>query len=270
MHASPSSLGSLSFLLFGLTVTAQCAPQWQAGEPAASVRGTVSTTVNWDPDGTGPLLPRLVVGGSFAVGSVGLARVAAFDGSQWTTLGTPPSPVSRLCDWNGLLVAACSGFGGDSLFAWTGAAWLPLGAVAGSVQAMGVYSGSLYVGGSFSSVGGVPANGIARSSGTGWSPVGSGTVGVVRTMAVFNNLLYVGGTFTAVGGVAVGNMAAWNGGTWLPTAAFNGPVEALGVRTALALSQNQLFAAGSFTSVGSTPAKLRLSTILFSLPSNRS
>ena len=255
MQASPRLLSSLSLLLTGLTATAQCNPQWQAGEPVAHVRGSVSSMVTWDPDGTGPLSPRLVVGGQFAVGTSPLARVAAYDGSQWTPLGAP-GPVECLCDWNGLLVAACVGFSGGGVFAWTGTTWQSLGAVAGSVHTMGTYNGDLYIGGYFSNAGGVAANSIARWSGSGWSPLGTGTPGgVVRAMAVFNNLLYIGGSFNNAGGVAVGNMAAWNGSTWLSTAAFNGTVEALGVRTALSLSQNQLFAAGSFTSVGSTSAQ---------------
>jgi hypothetical protein len=255
MQPSPSILCSLSLLLLGLTATAQCTPQWQAGDPVPYVRGSVSSMVTWDPDGAGPLLPRLVVGGKFDVGTSTLVSVAAYDGSQWTPFGSV-GPVNCLCDWNGLLVAASAGFGGDGVFAWTGTTWQSLGATSGSVFAMCSYNGSLYVGGYFTTAGGLPAYSVARWSGSGWSPLGSGiSQGVVRSMAVFNNLLYIGGNFNNAGGVAAGNMAAWNGSAWLPTAAFNGPVAALGVRTALSLSQHQLFAAGSFTSVGSTPAQ---------------
>ena len=258
MRAQPGLVPFLLFLLLawlGRTATAQCTPQWQAGDPLPHVRGSVFATQTWDPDGAGPLPQLLVVGGSFAAGSMVSTRIATFDGSQWAPLGTLPGTVTCLCDWNGQLVANCTTVSGNVLSVWNGTAWQQLGIVGGFTYAMTTFQGALVVAGSFSGVGGVTAPGIARWNGTTWSPLGSGTTGTVRAMAIYNSLLYVGGTFTSIGGVAVGNLAAWNGTSWLTTAACNGPVTALAVRNGLALTQYQLFVAGSFTAVGATSAQ---------------
>jgi len=69
--------------------------------------------------------------------------------------------------------------------------------------------GRVYVGGSFTTAGGVPATNVAMwtpgtsgSPGT-WSALGSGTQNFVQSLAVDNlNRVYVGGIFTSAGGVA--------------------------------------------------------------------
>ena len=255
MRALLTTFPSLLFLLLGLSASAQCTPQWQAGDPLPHVRGSVYAAVTWDPDGAGPLPLQLVVGGAFAAGTLTSTRIATFNGSQWAPLGTPPGTVTRLHNWNGQLVANCFGSFTDGLYLWTGSTWQALGVSDFRIYALTTYNGDLIAGGSFTSIGGVLANGIARWNGSTWSPLGSGTAGTVRAMTIFSGLLHIGGSFSNVGGTAVGNMAAWNGSTWLSTAAFNGTIEALGVRNGLAITQAQLFAAGSFTSVGVTPAQ---------------
>ncbi len=77
-------------------------------------------------------------------------------------------------------------------------------------------SGSaLYVGGNFTTAGGVAANSIAKWDGVRWTPVGGGTDGIVSVLAVFNDgsgaALYAAGTFTTAGGVAASKIAKWNG-----------------------------------------------------------
>src|ERR1043166_2510404 len=88
----------------------------------------------------------------------------------------------------------------------------------GAVYCAAVYNNQLYVGGSFTVAGGIPANHIARWDGTKWDSVSSGTTGtVIYTLAVYNNELYAGGdTFTTAGGVDVGNysIARWNDTVW--------------------------------------------------------
>lgn len=81
---------------------------------------------------------------------------------------------------------------------------------------------AMYVAGSFTSAGGVPANGIARWNGTSWSPLGQGVNDTVRAMAVVNEvegpMLYVGGLFTLAGGTQANRIAKWNPSTknWSP------------------------------------------------------
>src|SRR5262245_50517305 len=85
---------------------------------------------------------------------------------------------------------------------------------------------ALYIGGEFTSAGGVPAAGIARWDGASWSVVGTGVSGTVLAgtpvgvlaLAVYDDGggadLYAGGHFANAGGVAVSNIARWNGTSW--------------------------------------------------------
>ena len=97
----------------------------------------------------------------------------------------------------------------------------------GSINAIAVDSnGKIYVGGSFSSIGGLTLlNNIASwNSTTGWSAIGTGTTkgvnGIVYSIAIdSNNNVYVGGRFTTAGAASTGtitvnNIAKWNGSTW--------------------------------------------------------
>ncbi len=98
----------------------------------------------------------------------------------------------------------------------------------GLVKAMAVFddgSGpALYVGGEFTSAGGVPGtNFIARWDGSTWSPLGEGVGGgsslpAVYSLAVFDDgtgpALYAGGAFTAADGVIVNRIARWDGSEW--------------------------------------------------------
>jgi len=60
----------------------------------------------------------------------------------------------------------------------------------------------LYVGGDFSTAGGVPASKIAQWDGSAWSGLGSGVNELstsVRALALAGGDLYVGGSFTLIG-----------------------------------------------------------------------
>lgn len=94
-----------------------------------------------------------------------------------------------------------------------GQGWSALGTGAnGRVRALAVdENGVVYAGGEFTSIDGVPANGIARWDGSNWFPLGSGVDGQVAKLEVYNNELYVGGVFETAGGVIVRNIAKWNG-----------------------------------------------------------
>lgn len=75
--------------------------------------------------------------------------------------------------------------------------------------------GIVYVGGIFSTAGGVNVNYVTKWSGTSWEVLASGMNGRVNALAVDgNDNLYVGGDFTLAGGVAVKNIAKWDGIGW--------------------------------------------------------
>jgi len=105
---------------------------------------------------------------------------------------------------------------------------------------------ALYVGGLFSTAGGVGGPNIARWRGLVWTPVGVGLAGRVRAMFVHNDgtgpALYAGGEF-------FGGVLRWDGISWKTVGSgLNGPVYALGSFDDG--TGNALFAAGQFTVAG--------------------
>src|SRR5436190_12684549 len=82
---------------------------------------------------------------------------------------------------------------------------------------------SLFVGGHFTSAGGVAVNNIARWNGMTWSDVAGGVTGgsayvlaltVAKDPLDGKTVLYVGGGFTTAGAVGANNIARWNGTSW--------------------------------------------------------
>ncbi|MEP7219592.1 MAG: T9SS type A sorting domain-containing protein, partial [Bacteroidota bacterium] len=111
----------------------------------------------------------------------------------------------------------------------------------------------LYVGGSFTSAGGVGANNIARfSMVTGsWSALpgagGNGTDGDVMAIAVKNDNVYVGGAFRSVAGVPASSLARWNmtAKSWSALGAgVHGYVNAIGV------GPQRIYIGGKFDRIG--------------------
>ncbi|MBL8748165.1 MAG: hypothetical protein JNK78_03330 [Planctomycetes bacterium] len=233
---------------------AQCELQWQPGDPVPFARGAVDASTVWDPDGTGPAAPVLVVGGRFAAGTMLATGVAAFDGASWLPLGTPPmANVNALTVWNGLLVAAGGSGSQQPIATWDGATWTVLGNTNGVVRTMTTFNGDLFVGGLFRVLNGAQMRSVAHWNGSSWSEPGGGIGGEVRAMAVLGSL-FVGGSLTSAGGVPVGNLALWNGASWSAGATFDGPIDALAVRSNISVVNSFVFAGGSFTTVGTLPA----------------
>jgi hypothetical protein len=182
---------------------------------------------------------EVVVGGFFtSAGGVSANRVARFNTqtNTWSSLGTGSS--------NGVSI---SGYG------------------YGEVRALAVVGNEVYVGGWFTSAGGVSANSVARfntqtntwsSLGTGSSNgVSGGIVSTVYALAVVGNEVYVGGSFTEAGGVSANGVARFNTqtNTWssLGTGSSNG---VSGSVAALAVVGNEVYVGGFFTSAGGVSA----------------
>lgn len=127
--------------------------------------------------------------------------------------------------------------------------WNPSSAAANSVSALAVSGSTLYVAGSFSSLGGQSRNRIAAlnvSDGLAqtWNP---GVDGTVSTLLLSGTTLYTAGTFTTIGGQARANIAALDTASntalaWNPSA--NGSV------SSIALAGTTLYAGGNFTNIG--------------------
>ena len=209
----------------------------------------------------GGVAPGVYVGGDFTfVGDSSARRIAKWDGTNWSPLGTGMDrEVWALTVYNGELRAggyftSAGGVSANRIARWNGTTWAPLGSGASaSVYALTVYSGELIAGGSFSSAGGVSANRIARWNGTSWAPLGTGMEGRyyprVDALTVYNSELIAGGSFTIAGGVSANLIARWNGTTWSPLGSgVNGNVFALTVHNA------ELIAGGYISSAGGASA----------------
>jgi hypothetical protein len=120
----------------------------------------------------------------------------------------------------GMLAWMCSVAGQGSC------AWEPVGGgllgPGDQIRAMAVFDDgtgpALYVGGSFTTIGGTDANYIARWDGFAWTPLGSGVGHIVESLCVFDDgtgpALYAGGWFSTAGGTAAHYIARWDGTQW--------------------------------------------------------
>jgi hypothetical protein len=196
------------------------------------------------------------VGGQFAAGDGGSAKgIVQWTGSAWQTLGKPQHS-----------------------------------SLDGEISAIAVSGADVYIGGLFTRAGNKVVNHIAQFNGSEWFPLGEGMTGQpgaqisVNKLAVAGKTLYASGNFSTAGGVSA-NLAKWEGGKWSALRTFTGGIEALaasgshvyistrgavyswdgqtwrglgggtdGIVYNLAVSGNDLYAAGSFTMVDGIPA----------------
>jgi len=186
---------------------------WQPGFAFAGLSRSARAMTVHD-DGSGP---ALYVGGEFTSAGNEIANnIARWDGAEWFALSGPSG----------------TGVGGGT--------YPTVNAVAAFDDGTGT---ALYVGGSFTSAGGVVVSNIARWDGSAWSaldgggvtanriarwdgsawsalsgPSDAGVDGSVEALAVFDDgfgpALYVGGSFETAGGVTVNNIARWDGSEW--------------------------------------------------------
>ena len=234
--------------------------------------GPVYASIAHDDDGAGPNPTSLFVGGGFsAMNGTPTTRLAKWDGSTWSSMGTitGPTGVHSFAVYNSQLYIGGNFFhtpaGGSvirSLAVWDGASLQAVGGsvspLSGDVQALRVYddgTGSrLYAAGKFENMGGAPFTNIARWNGTSWASVGSG-VGVVGDYVFAlephndgsGTALYAGGTFMTAGGVQARRVARWRNGVW--SAVGVGITNGSEVR-ALKVFNGSLYAAGSFDDSG--------------------
>jgi hypothetical protein len=136
--------------------------------------------------------------------------------------------------------------------------WLPDQATPAPVRALEVSGSTVYLGGSFATVGTEPRAGIAAvdavtGSVTAWNPAAS--PGVVNALALGGSTVYAGGSFTAIGGAPRAAIAAIDAGSGLATlwnpildTAFGFPVV-----YALALTSSTVYAGGAFGGAGGMP-----------------
>jgi trimeric autotransporter adhesin len=148
--------------------------------------------------------------------------------------------------------AATAGRTNAPLYLWDGKQWSVGGMFTGpigmAINDLAFVGNTLYVGGSFRNVDGLPASGLAKWDGTNWSSLSF--TGVVSALAVEGNNLYVGGSYTNAGGVTVTNIGYWDGNAWNAMGAGVTLRPGFAVR-ALAIQSGQVYVGGFFTNCGS-------------------
>lgn len=131
-----------------------------------------------------------------------------------------------------------------------------------SVRAVQVRDGTAFVSGSFTSIGGLPRNGIARLSASGTAPADAAwnanlLDGAVTTLAIdATGDVYAGGTFNEIGGAARNKLAKLSGASG-NALAWNAAAGASSITriSALALSADgsALYFGGSFSQINGLP-----------------
>jgi len=190
---------------------------------AGGVNGSVLALATFGAGSPGGAL--LYAGGVFTTaGTSAASHVARWNGTYWTALDAGlNNSVSSLVTWddgsgNGPALYATGGFSAsgqsplNAIASWNGTGWSPLGSgINGFGVSLGLFNDgagtafgdapALFVGGFFTSAGGVSANRIARWDGAAWSPLGAGTDSLVLTMIAVGDefaggaALFAGGAF---------------------------------------------------------------------------
>ncbi len=215
---------------------------------------------------------NLYIGGHFeSAGGTVANNIAKWNGSRWSPLGSgvsglqafsPPIIYALAVSGNDLYAAGnftnAGGVAASNIAKWNGSSWSALGSgVSGppglypaTVYALAMSGSDLYVGGYFTSAGGIAASNIAKWDGSRWSALGSGADYSVNALAVSGSNLYAGGYFTTAGGPEAKYVAKWNGNNW---SALGSGLPEWAFVNALAISGSDLYAAGDFYSADSTP-----------------
>jgi hypothetical protein len=187
--------------------------------------------------------------------------LAQWDGKAWSALGGGLQPLLQNLRVSTIVPAGTNLFvGGEfitpdglatNLAVWNGTQWSPLGSGLDDlnlhfpgVAAMALMGSDLYVGGSITTAGGLPAANIAKWDGSKWSAVGTGIPGSILAMAVSGNNLFVGGHFVA------GNarfIAKWDGTNWSNLGSGPGSEPGNFDTTAIVATGNTVYATGQST-----------------------
>src|SRR5437879_6487121 len=181
----------------------------------------------------------LYIGGIFnQAGDVIANHVVRYDGSNFYPLGekpangiaTPPINVSCIGQADdgiyvgGLLTAAGKTLA-NRIARWDGTNWYTVGggtmggaSSANRVLAIAGRGSDVFVGGTFTNVGGINVSNIARWDGANWWNMGVGFGSSVGVLATAANAVYAGGSFTNVNDSSfifpVNHIATWAGFNW--------------------------------------------------------
>jgi hypothetical protein len=235
--------------------------RWAAVGVGLAPPGYIQALTVYD-DGSGA---KLYAAGSFSsIGGVAASNVASWNGVTWSPVGggvTGTLHALAVFDdgtgaalYAGGQMTSAGGTPVHHLAKWSGSQWSD---VAGqltqtstpAIRALVVHDEgtgpALYVGGNFSSIGGVPATRTAKWDGTSWSAMGN----PLQDVAAFAS--YDAGAGAQLYGGGSAGVSRWTGSSWVSISGF-ASVQTLVVHDDG--SGDKLFAGGSFSSLGGVPA----------------
>ncbi len=211
---------------------------WNGSSWSGAGSGLSSSVVRVYSTGT-----TVYVGGNFLLaGGIIANGFAAWDGTNWSSIGNPGrmngvSITVRAAAGNGTNLYAGGQFtaagqtNANYLARFDGKNWYSLGTgVSGSstpngtaptINAIAINGNNVYVGGSFTSAGGVGVQNIARWDGTNWYAMGN-PGGLVYSVTIRSNVVYVAGSAQGLSGYADPFFSYWDGTNWQGALNFNG------------------------------------------------
>jgi hypothetical protein len=215
----------------------------------------------------------LYIGGLFSqAGDVIANHVVRYDGSNFYPLGIKPAngfstpPINVACIGqadDGIYVGGLFTAAGKTLAnriaRWDGTNWNDVGggtmggaSSANRVLAIAGLGSDVYVGGTFTNVGGNNVSNIAHWDGANWWNMGVGFDSSVSVLAAAAGAVYAGGIFTNVTDAftfTVNHIAMWDGFNWNSLGSgVNATVNAI------AISGNSVYVGGAFTIAGGVTA----------------
>ena len=208
---------------------AEYVARWNGAQWHTAGDGLISVAIDYATfdNGAGE---KFYAGGGFGFFEPGMPAqigLGKWDGTNWSHVGGSTDGVCYAIevfdDGNGPALYVGGAFNrvgvntpADNIAKWDGKSWSEVGGgVSHAVLAMKVFddgSGSpsrpkLYVGGSFTAAGALPAGRIARWDGTSWTTLGGGANDDVRALEIFGQTLAVGGDFTMIAGQPANRIA---------------------------------------------------------------
>ncbi|HWY37855.1 MAG TPA: T9SS type A sorting domain-containing protein [Bacteroidia bacterium] len=245
--SSWSPLGAGLDSLTGLTVIKSLAVyqnELYAGGIFSNSGGTQISNIakwngtSWQPVGTGingvvaalcVYKNELYAGGNFTTaGGVPVKNIARWDNTNWHNVNggvnyTGAISICALQVYSGQLYA-----GGtfdtagvihvNNIARWDSTNWSNVGGGAInytgaiSICAFTNYSGGIVTGGSFDTLGAIPANFIGSWNNTNWSTFSTGMNNTVYALETMGDTLYAGGVFTTAGGITSAFVSQWKPG----------------------------------------------------------
>ncbi len=203
-------------------------------------------------------LGNVYLGGKFLFQGDSGSRIARWDGSGWNKLGAGKYGAAYIYAiapsgsdvYMGGYFNNLDNFPAKNIARWDGSSWNTLGGGVytafggGNVSSIAVSGSDVYVGGSFSSAGGITVTNIARWDGAAWHALGASVSCancLTRAIAVNGSDVYVSTDSADISWNAINNITRWDGAAWhaLGSGLDSAPAD-------LVFSSGKLYAAGQF------------------------